>query len=137
MFKGLTQRAQRILSKDAQEEARRYNSDQLLPEHIIISLLKESAGTACKALMFLRIDLVEFRHTIENEIPRMSGALIFGDVPPSKRTRIMLENAAEEARFLGNSHIGTEHLLFAAMREQNSPVQIYLSQRAVDTDMLR
>ncbi|MDR2028522.1 MAG: ATP-dependent Clp protease ATP-binding subunit [Treponema sp.] len=137
MFKGLTQRAQRILTVEAQDEARHFNSDQLLPEHIVISLLKEGSGIACKALMFLRIDILEFRHTIENEIPRMPGALVFGDVPPSKRTKTMLENAAEEARSLGNDYIGTEHLLFAAMREQDSPVQIYLNQRAVDTDMLR
>jgi ATP-dependent Clp protease ATP-binding subunit ClpC len=137
MSKGYTHRAQRILTINAQEEARLFNSDQLLPEHIIISLLKEGKGLACKALMFLRIDLVEFRHTVENEIPRMAGTLVFGDVPPSKRTRILLENAAEEARILGNYYIGTEHFLFAAMREQNSPVQVYLNQRAVDTDMLR
>jgi ATP-dependent Clp protease ATP-binding subunit ClpC len=49
----------------------------------------------------------------------------------------MLENAAEEARSLGNDYIGTEHLLFAAMREPDSPIQVYLNQRAVDTDMLR
>jgi ATP-dependent Clp protease ATP-binding subunit ClpC len=49
----------------------------------------------------------------------------------------MLENAAEEARTLGNDYIGTEHLLFAAMREQDLPIQVYLNQRAVDTDMLR
>jgi ATP-dependent Clp protease ATP-binding subunit ClpC len=137
LFKGLTQRAQRILTIEAQKEARRFNSDQLLPEHVIVSLLKEGGGIACKALMFLRIDLLEFRHTIEGEIPRMSGALICGDVPPSKRTSTMMESAAEEARTLGNDYIGTEHLLFAAMREADSPVQIYLKQRAVDTDMLR
>jgi ATP-dependent Clp protease ATP-binding subunit ClpC len=137
LFKGLTKRAQHILTADAQEEARRFNSDQLLPEHVVISLLKEGAGTACKALMFLRIDLLEFRHTIENQIPRMPGTLTFGDVPPSKRTKALLENAAEEARNQGNAYIGTEHLLFAAMREQDSPVQVYLNQRAVDTDMLR
>jgi ATP-dependent Clp protease ATP-binding subunit ClpC len=121
----------------AQEEARHFNSDQLLPEHVIIALLKDGAGIACKALMFLRIDLLEFRHTLENEITRMSGVLVFGDVPPSKRTRTMLENAAEETKALGNDYIGTEHLLFASMREQNSPVQLYLGQRAVDADMLR
>jgi ATP-dependent Clp protease ATP-binding subunit ClpC len=137
MFKGLTQRVQRILSADAQEEARRFNSDQLLPEHIVIALLKEGAGTACKALMFLRIDLLEFRHTVESGIPRMSGTLIHGDVPPSKRTKTMLEIATEEARAMGSDYLGTEHLLFAAMREQDSTIQIYLKERAVDTDMLR
>lgn len=40
MFKGLTQRAQRILTIYAQEEAKRFHSDQLLPEHIILALLK-------------------------------------------------------------------------------------------------
>jgi ATP-dependent Clp protease ATP-binding subunit ClpC len=137
MFKGLTQRVQRILSADAQEEARRFNSDQLLPEHIVIALLKEGAGTACKALMFLRIDLLEFRHTVESGIPRISRALIHGDVPPSKRTKIMLEIATEEARAMGSDYLGTEHLLFAAMREQDSAIQVYLKERAVDTDMLR
>jgi ATP-dependent Clp protease ATP-binding subunit ClpC len=125
------------LTIDAQEIARRFNSDQLLPEHVIIALLKDGGGIACKALMYLRIDLPEFRHSLENEITRMSGVLVFGDVPPSKRTRIMLENAAEETRTLGNDYIGTEHLLFAAMREQDSPVRLFLNQRAVDADMLR
>jgi ATP-dependent Clp protease ATP-binding subunit ClpC len=137
MFKGLTYRVQRILSADAQEEARRFNSDQLLPEHIIVALLKEGAGTACKALIFLRIDLLEFRHTVENGIPRISGLLVHGDVPPSKRTKTMLEIATEEARAMGNDYLGTEHLLFAAMREQESTVQVYLNQRAVDSEMLR
>jgi ATP-dependent Clp protease ATP-binding subunit ClpC len=137
LSKGLTKRAQRILYIDAQEEARRFSSDQLLPEHIIIALLKEGGGLACKALLFLRIDLLDFRHTIENEIPRLSGTLILGDVPPSKRTISMMENAAEEAQISGNEFIGTEHLLFAAMREPNSSIQVYLNQRAVDTDMLR
>jgi ATP-dependent Clp protease ATP-binding subunit ClpC len=125
------------LTIDAQEVARHFNSDQLLPEHVIIALLKDGGGIACKALIYLRIDLLEFRHSLENEITRMSGVLVFGDVPPSKRTRIMLENAAEETRTLGNDYIGTEHLLFAAMREQDAPVRLFLNQRAVDTEMLR
>jgi ATP-dependent Clp protease ATP-binding subunit ClpC len=125
------------LTIDAQEEARRFNSDQLLPEHAVVALLKDGGGIACKALKFLRIDLPDFRRTIENEIPRLPGALIFGDVPPSKRTRSMLENAAEEARSMGSEYIGTEHLLFAAMRESDSPVQNYLTQRTVDIDMVR
>jgi ATP-dependent Clp protease ATP-binding subunit ClpC len=49
----------------------------------------------------------------------------------------MLENAAEEARSMGGEYIGTEHILFAAMRELDSPIQTYLAQRTVDIDMLR
>lgn len=48
MFKGLTGRVQRLLSSNAQEEARRFSSDQLLPEHIIIAMLKEGGGQPAK-----------------------------------------------------------------------------------------
>jgi len=137
VFKGLTQRVQRLLSTNAQEEARHFNSDQLLPEHIIIAMLKEGGGTACKALMFLRIDLSEFKHILESSIPRIPGLIIRGEVPPSKRTKTMLDAATDEARSMGSDFLGTEHLLFAAMREQDSSVQVYLNQRAVDTDMMR
>jgi len=137
VFKGLTQRVQRLLSANAQEEAKRYNSDQLLPEHIIIAMLKEGNGTACKALLFLRIDLGEFRHILESSIPRIPGLIIRGEVPPSKRTKSMLDVATEEARTMGSEFLGTEHLLFAAMREQDSSVQLYLNKRAVDMDMMR
>jgi ATP-dependent Clp protease ATP-binding subunit ClpC len=137
VFKGLTGRVQRLLSTNAQEEARRFNSDQLLPEHIIIAMLKEGGGTACKALMFLRIDLNEFKNILENSIPRIPGLIIRGEVPPSKRTKSMLDVATEEARAMDSDYLGTEHLLFAAMREQDSSVQVYLNQRAVDTDMMR
>ncbi|MDR0450344.1 MAG: AAA family ATPase, partial [Treponema sp.] len=137
MFKGLTQRVHRILSIDAQEEARRFNSDQLLPEHVIVALLKEGAGIACKALMFLRIDLLDFRRNVEGGIPRIPGTLVQGESSPSKRAKSMLEIATEEARGMGSEYLGTEHLLFAAIREQGSSVQAYLSRHGVDTEMLR
>ncbi|MDR2768323.1 MAG: ATP-dependent Clp protease ATP-binding subunit [Treponema sp.] len=145
MFKGLTRRAQRILTIDAQNEARRFNAEHLLPEHVIISLLREGGGTACKALLFLGIDLAEFRDSLEQELPRLRSdgyvgtttALLPGDLPPAKRTRQLLENAAEEARVLGREYVGTEHLLFAAVRERNMPVYNFLAFRAVDADMLR
>jgi ATP-dependent Clp protease ATP-binding subunit ClpC len=137
VYKGLTNRVQRLLLTYAQEEAKRFNSDQLLPEHIIIAMLKEGGGTACKALMFLRIDLNEFKHTLESSIPRIPGNFIRGEVPPSRRTKNLIDIATEEARIMGNDFLGTEHILFAAMREQDSSVQVYLNQRAVDTDMMR
>jgi ATP-dependent Clp protease ATP-binding subunit ClpC len=137
LFKGITRRAQRIVTVSSQEEVRRFNSDQLLPEHLIIALLKDETAIACKALLFLRIDLLEFQRTLEREIPWISGPLIVGDAPPGKRTQVLLEIAAEEARVMGKEYLGTEHLLFAAMLEQNSPVALYLGQRAVDVDMLR
>jgi len=129
MFKDLTPRVQRILSTEAQEEARNFNSDQLLPEHIVIAILREGTCTACKALLFLRIDIAEFKRALENAIPRIPGILIHGDVPSSRRTKTMVNLAAEEARAMGSDFLGTEHLIFAAMREKDSSVQTFLGQK--------
>jgi ATP-dependent Clp protease ATP-binding subunit ClpC len=137
LFKGLTKRVQRILSIEAQDVARHFNAEQLAPEHLIIAVLKEGIGTACDALKFFHINIAEFRHTIEKGLPPCSGDLRSGDLPPSGRIKKILEIASGEARNLGNDYIGTEHILLAAVQEQGSPVQIYLNQQTVDSDMLR
>ncbi|WP_319562243.1 ATP-dependent Clp protease ATP-binding subunit [Marispirochaeta sp.] len=137
MFKGLTQRAQRLLTIFAQEEAKRFHSDKLLPEHIILALLKDGEGVGYKALKELKVDPVELQLEIEKSIPKRHTGFILGDVPPSKRGKKMLEDSAEEARNLGHEYIGTEHLLLAAARETGSVVARTLAKYNVNVDALR
>ena len=137
LFKGLTQRAQRILSVNSQDEARRFHSDQLLPEHILIAILKDGTGSACKVLEALHVDLTELRHDLEREIPQKNVGFIFGDIPPARRTRLLLELAAEEARIFGHEYVGTEHILLASLREENAPVVRYLGNRNINLEVIR
>lgn len=137
MFKGLTQRAQRILTVLAQEEARRFHSDLLLPEHVILALLKDGEGIGYKALKSLNLDLGDLQAEIEKTIPRKPSGFILGDVPPSKRGKRILEESANEARNLGHEYIGTEHLLLATVAEQGSVVANYLAAKTVTIDVLR
>jgi ATP-dependent Clp protease ATP-binding subunit ClpC len=137
MFKGLTQRAQRILTVLAQEEARRFHSDLLLPEHVILALLKDGEGIGYKALKSLNLDLLDLQAEIEKTIPRKPSGFILGDVPPSKRGKKILEESANEARNLGHEYIGTEHLLLATVAEQGSVVANYLGARTVTIEVLR
>jgi ATP-dependent Clp protease ATP-binding subunit ClpC len=137
MFKGLTQRAQRILTVLAQEEARRFHSDLLLPEHVILALLKDGEGIGFKALKSLNLDLADLQAEIEKTIPRKPSGFILGDVPPSKRGKKILEESANEARNLGHEYIGTEHLLLATVAEQGSVVANYLASKTVTIEVLR
>ncbi|MCD6398002.1 MAG: ATP-dependent Clp protease ATP-binding subunit [Spirochaetaceae bacterium] len=126
MFKGLTQRAQRILTIFAQEEAKRFHSDQLLPEHIILALLKDGEGLGFSVLKSLNVDPHGLQVEIEKSIPKKHSGYILGDVPPSHRGKNILESAAEEARKMKIQYIGTEHLLLASVIETGSIVQRYL-----------
>jgi len=137
MFKGLTQRAQRILTIFAQEEAKRFHSDQLLPEHIILALLKDGEGMGYKALRKAGVDPIELQLEIERNLPKRQSGFILGDVPQSKRGKKVLEDSAEEARNMGHEYIGTEHLLLAAAKEQGSLVYNFLTKNGVALDLLR
>ncbi len=133
MFRGLTPRAQRVLMIGAQEVAKRFHSDQLYPEHILIAVLKDGEGLACAVLSQLRIDIQDLRFDLERSFDSHKTAIGFGDIPPAKRTRQLLETAAEEARALGNEYIGTEHILFAAAIEPDSRLKRYLDRLAVNS----
>ena len=137
MFKGLTQRAQRVLQILAQDEAKRFHSDQLLPEHIMLALLKEGGGLGYKALEKLMIDPAKMQIELENTIPKKRGGFTLGDVPPSPRGRKVLEDSAEEARNLGHEYIGTEHLLLACSREAGGETGKFLTSSNVTVEMLR
>ena len=137
MFRGLTQRAHKVLTILAQEEAKRFHSEQSLPEHVILALLKDGEGVAVKALQRVKVNVAEMQTEIERTVPKGSGGLILGDVPASKRARKMLETSAEEASSMGHEYIGTEHFLLAAARERDGVVQRYLEKFNVTPNMLR
>ena len=137
MFKGLTQRAQKVLTILAQDEAKRFHSDQLLPEHIMLALLKEGGGLGYKALEKAGIDPAKMQIEIEKEIPRKRGGFILGDVPPSSRGKKVLEDSAEEARSLAHEYIGTEHLLLACARESDSVTARFLEENGSNVESLR
>ena len=132
-----SQRFQRILCITSQDEARRFNCEELLPEHILMSLLNEGAGSACRILVSFGIDLIEFRDTMEESLPDSGNLLFQGEVIPSKRTVVLLGLASDEAAMMGTDYIGTEHFLLAALREDDSPAQVYLHKRALKLEFLR
>ncbi len=137
MFKGLTQRAQKVLTILAQEEAKRFHAEQLLPEHIVLALLKDGGGVAVKALQRAKVNIGEMQLEIERSLAIGSGGLTLGDVPPSRRGKKILEESAEEARNMGHEYIGTEHLLLSAVREEGSLTARYLARHSIASNVLR
>ncbi|MBN1523517.1 MAG: ATP-dependent Clp protease ATP-binding subunit [Spirochaetales bacterium] len=137
MFKGLTERARKILTIIAHEEAKKNNADQLLPEHVVLALLKEGEGLGVRALQRVKIDVRDMQLEIEKSLPKKKGAFAIGTIGPSKRGKKMLEVSAEEAKSMGHEYIGTEHLLIAATKELNSATAKYLAKFNIDVSTLR
>jgi ATP-dependent Clp protease ATP-binding subunit ClpC len=128
---------QKIISLGAQEEGVRFNVDEILPEHIIIAMLKDAGGIACKALLFLRVDMLDFRRIVENSLLHIGGVALGRALPLSLRAENMFKVAKLEAVTLKSTKIGTEHILLACAMEQDSVLQNYLSARGFGIDLLR
>ncbi|HQB89334.1 MAG TPA: Clp protease N-terminal domain-containing protein, partial [Treponemataceae bacterium] len=81
MFKGLSQRAQKLLTMLSQEEAKRSNADQLLPEHVLLAMIHSSDGTGFSVLQKMRINLLSLQLQLEQALPPRAGTIVFGDIP--------------------------------------------------------
>ncbi|MCK4796828.1 MAG: ATP-dependent Clp protease ATP-binding subunit [Spirochaetes bacterium] len=118
--RGYTARANRIIKILAQEEAKRFNADRLLPEHIILAILKENESVAVKTLQDIGIEISELIIEIEDYMEKRDGPIFLGDVMPSLEAQRMIELSTEEAKNMGYSYIGTEHLFLSSMLLNNS-----------------
>ena len=121
-MKNFSPRAKKILTVLAQDEARKLGSKQLLPEHVILAMLKNEEGLGCAVFPKLLLETSDLKRIIEKYFEEDLNPPNLNKIPFSPRYRQLLNIADIEASALHNEYIGTEHLLLAAVREENSIV---------------
>src|SRR5574344_1571792 len=136
-MKGLSPRAQRLMVALAQDEGRKLGSDQLLPEHVLLALLKSGDGLGYLALQMMHVNVLTLQLALEQSVPARTPITDFSDLPPSRRLRTMLDVAAVESRALHTDYIGTEHFLLAAIREEQSLTWRYFNKAEISIEQAR
>ena len=135
MFGRFTERAQRVIVL-SQEEARRLGHNVVGTEHILLGLIAEGEDVAARSLLSLGISIDQVRGEVERIIGRgeqpTEGPI--GFTPRSKR---VLELAFDEARRLGHTYIGTEHLLLGLIREGEGVAAQVLHNLGADLERVR
>jgi ATP-dependent Clp protease ATP-binding subunit ClpA len=136
MFQRFTDKARRTVVL-AQEEARALGHDHIGTEHILLGLLRESAGVAATALTSLGISLAAARERVAD-----GGRASFqsapgptstdGHIPFTPRAKRILELALRESLQLGHDCIGTEHILLGVVRERGCRAEVILSELGAD-----
>ena len=113
-----TERVRKVLAM-AREEAARLHHEYVGTEHILLGLIREGEGVAAAVLQHLNVDLDEIQQKIEETVKKGKAAQTTGpDLPYTSRAKKVLELAMGEARELGHSYVGTEHLLLGLLREE-------------------
>jgi ATP-dependent Clp protease ATP-binding subunit ClpC len=114
MFGRFTERAQKVLAL-AQEEAIRLGHNNIGTEHILLGLVREGEGIAAKALYGLGLGSDKIQKEVETLIGK--GQEAAQTIHYTPRAKKVIELSMDEARKLGHSYVGTEHILLGLIRE--------------------
>lgn len=101
--------------KFAGEEASKLGCDYLGTEHLLLGIAHEKDSAGGKILNSLGVTVEAVEPLLVGE--GKSGYFSRRELYVAPRTKRVLEMAVEEANDLGNSFVGTEHLLLAILRE--------------------
>jgi len=114
MFGRFTERAQKVLAL-SQEEAVRLGHNNIGTEHVLLGLVREGEGIAAKALESLGLEVAKIQQEVEKLIG--VGKEPMKTIHYTPRAKKVVELSQDEARKLGHSYVGTEHILLGLIRE--------------------
>jgi ATP-dependent Clp protease ATP-binding subunit ClpC len=120
----------------ANEEAERLSHNYIGTEHLLLGIVKEESGIAGRVLR----ELGAKPDRVAEMVERMTGAgrrASASKLDLTPRTKQVLEYAVEEARKLGHSYIGTEHLLLGLIRQGDGVAIDVLRQLGLTSDRIR
>ena len=134
-FARFTVRAKRVLSY-SQEEAQRFQHNYIGTEHLLLGLVREQGGIAAHVLHNLGVELNKVRSAVEFIIGR-GDRIVLGEIGLTPRAKKIIELAADEARLLNHSYIGTEHLLLGLVQEGQGIAVGVLESLGAETERVR
>ncbi|MDA8149852.1 MAG: ATP-dependent Clp protease ATP-binding subunit [Nitrospiraceae bacterium] len=118
MMDKFTEKGRKVIIM-AREEAEKHQNDYLGTEHIVLALVGDQDGVPVAVLKRMGLTPDQIRMEIERNLLNGTATLTFGELPLTPRVKRVIEYAVDEARLLGHTHIGAEHLLLGVLREED------------------
>lgn len=120
MMANLSPRAQRLIIALAPDEAYKLGSESLLPEHVILALIKSGDGLGFLTLKHLHINFLTLQIGIEQGLHARIPSKELKEIPYSDRMLKMLSDAEAFSKMLDCPYVGTEHILLAAVNDKKT-----------------
>lgn len=119
LFSNFTEKA-RIAISEAHDAACALGHRYIGSEHLVAGLAREGSGVAAKVLSDANITADDIMKKISELTGSNEPFDTQTELPLTPRTKRILQIASMEAREIGHSYIGTEHILIAILRESDS-----------------
>ena len=115
MWQRFTERARKAVFY-AQEEAGKWGQNSVSPEHLLLGLVREDDNMAGRILDRLGVKPETVRKAVQARL-RPGDGNMGKDMLLTPAAKKVVDGAYEEAKRLGDSYIGAEHLFLAMLRE--------------------
>ncbi len=133
-FNGFTEKANRALNLGI-EQAQDLGHTYIGSEHILLGILLEGSGTACALLNGAGVTAESVTELLTERVGRGNRThLTPSDFTP--RAKRILEISIAAARSMNSGYVGTEHVLFATVKEGQSYAVGFLEELGADPDRL-
>lgn len=121
MFDRFTDKAREVMSR-ARIHAQKFQHDFIGTEHILLGLLDQKNSRACAVIQGFGLQKNAIQKEVTKNIqigPKLVELVGSGSLPFTPRTKKMLECTMDYANECGHNHIGTCHLLYGLIREND------------------
>ena len=108
------------------QEAERLGNEVVMPEHLLLGLLRNDTGKAIEILRKSNVNLANVKQQIENQIrsePKPRGVQLLLH-KSTEKIRMLMEL---ESKSLKSQNVDTEHLLLAILKEKNNIAALALN----------
>ena len=128
-----TERARKAI-EEAYEASRELGHSYVGTEHLLIGLMREGEGLACRCLRRSGLEAVRMTELVTSSAGRGTpGPPAQGLTPKARRS---IELACCDAARLGHSFVGTEHLLMGILRQADCAGTKAVEEAGVDPNKL-
>lgn len=117
--------------RQSRNEAGRLGHDYIGPEHFLLGIIRKGEGLAVQTLLNMDIDLEEVKVELERMLEVGKGPTV-GIFPQNNDAKKVIETARNIARQMKHNWIGTEHLLLALIKEEDTQPARCLKNFGVD-----
>ena len=107
---------------------------EILPEHLVLALLRQPEGLVRPLLSRLGVDPAGFESALEQQLdrqPKVGGA---ADRYLAKSLRNILDRAVSTAKSMRDEFVSVEHLLLAALEEKDTPFSVLAKKAGLTHD---
>ena len=134
IMNNLTENARFALQK-SDYYAKRYNNGYMSTEHLLLGILSQDTSTGARFLADEDVNLESVEKTINHAAVEVPGSQM-AMMSLSEAAVLTLRMAANFTKEQGIKLIGTEHILYALLRQPNSRASLILQGLKVDLNSL-